>query len=174
MKEIILTQGMVAVVDNDVYESLCREKWYAQRVKNGWYAVTHRKNLHDGRKIAVLMHREILNAKSGQQIDHADRNGLNNQVSNLRICSQSENNANQSLRKNNTSGFKGVYWCGSARKWISKINQNGKRTIIGYFSDKMDAAKAYDNAALQHYDKFALTNEKLNQTNPWQRQTHLF
>ena len=99
-----------------------------------------------------------------QQVDHiksVDGSHAQDKLSNLRICSQSENQRNQQLRWNNVSRYKGVSLIKRNRKWQASIKISDKNKNLGYFTTPEAAAEAYDKAALQHYGEFACTNEKL-------------
>ncbi len=90
--------------------------------------------------------------------DHIDGNGLNNRRSNLRPASNSQQVANQGVRSDNTSGYKGVTWREDRGKWEAKIQSGGKRRCLGLFDDKIEAAKVYDHAALEAFGEFAVLN----------------
>lgn len=155
MKQIPLTRGKIAIVDDEDYDYLiARGKWHCT---HSGYAVRTERQL--GRKVYIFMHRLIANAPRGKVADHIDRNPLNNQRSNLRICTQAENTRNASLSKNNTSGFNGVIWCTSAKKWRVSIVVDRAQKYIGVFSCKIEAAKAYNAAALKYHGEFAKINE---------------
>lgn len=91
----------------------------------------------------------------GEQIDHRDVTQSNNSLGNLREASNSENQRNRCLQRNNTSGLKGVSWHVHVRKWSSRITINKKRIHLGYFDIKHDAAAAYAKAAREHHGEFA-------------------
>lgn len=139
-----MNNGMLALVDEADFEKISKYNWSI--TKNG-YAQSN-----IGKKTIVLMHRLIMNAQTGQTIDHADGNKLNNRLTNLRFCTRSQNNVNSKLPKNNTSGFKGVTVCGNKFRTILA----GKH--IGMFDTAIEAAKAYDAAAQLKYPGFALIN----------------
>lgn len=105
-----------------------------------------------------LLHRFLLQPGPHELVDHINRNKLDNQKSNLRLCNSSQNNHNYSRPKNNTSGFKGVHWHKTNKRWTAKITIEGKNKHLGYFKDKVEAAKAYDKAALELFGKFASLN----------------
>jgi len=88
-------------------------------------------------------------------IDHIDNNSLNNQIENLRSCTQSENSCNSKLPKNNTSGFKGVTWDSSVNKWKAFIILNYKEIRFGYYKDKEKAAEVVAKGRLKYHGKFA-------------------
>lgn len=94
-----------------------------------------------------------------ERLDHKDRNGLNNSIENLREATASQNAANSIKRKNNTSGWKGVSWDKDRKKWRAIIGINGGQKHLGLFQDPKEAAKAYNQAALNHFGRFARTNE---------------
>lgn len=106
----------------------------------------------------MSMHRFIMDAPKGQQVDHINGNKLDNRKSNLRICSHSENLRNQRKPKDNKSGFKGVSWHKGAKRWCAEIRSNGKRHHLGYFDTAEDAAKAYDIAATLIHGDYARLN----------------
>jgi len=161
MKEIQLTQGKVALVDDTDYEWLSKYKWYANKNYNTWYAVRNVR-LPNGKRYKVLMHRVILGLEpdDNRQSDHKNHNGLANWRDNLRICTGTQNQRNQSPQKNCSSKYKGVSWDKSRCKWRTIINVNGHNVHLGLFVSEIEAAKTYDTAARKHYKEFALTNFK--------------
>lgn len=106
------------------------------------------------------MHRLIMNAKKGIQVDHINRDTLDNRRQNLRFATPSQNAANKIIGENNKSGFKGVFWDRYSNSWHAKIKVNYKQIHIGFFKTPEDAAKAYNQVALKHFGKFALLNQK--------------
>lgn len=102
----------------------------------------------------------LLNAAPGQLVDHKNLNGLDNRRENLRLCTDGQNKANGRVRRDNTSGYRGVYWNSSANKWQAYISVNSQRLYLGVFSDAWDAATAYNEAATLHYGEFARLNER--------------
>lgn len=157
MKEIPLTKGKVALVDDDDFGWLSQYKWTAKANKNGtWYAWRNVKGCAGKR---IYMHREILRVPSNMDTDHKNGNGLDNQKNNIRVCTTAENLHNsKAFRTPKTSRFKGVYWDKSNTKWKAHIALNSKRLTLGYFDSEIDAAKEYDMAALRFYGEFASLN----------------
>lgn len=150
--EIKLTQNQNTIVDKETYEWASQFKWYAARIGKRFYAARRK-----GKKI-VTLHSEILKASNGMFIDHANNDSLDNRLSNLRLCNNQQNQANAILSKVNTSGYKGVSWHIREKKWIARIRYNKKLVHLGYFTDIVEAAKAYDNAAIFYNKEFAKGN----------------
>jgi len=167
MKEIKLTKGYVALVSDKDYRRVSQFKWYTQieHYKGGtvkWVRAARNVLLHTGKRSIQLMHRFIKQVTNPRiKVDHKDHNGLNNQRSNLRKSTQKQNCGNQKLRKNNNSGLKGVYWYVPTGKWCARITVNYKCINLGYFLDKLEAAKEYDKAATKFFGSFAKTNKAL-------------
>ena len=157
MKYIPLTQGKFACVDDADYEWLNQYKWHAQKDGNTWYAVRHITK-PDGKRQAVMMHRFILGLKPSELTDHRNHNGLHNWQDNLRICNHSQNKQNSNPQKNGSSKYKGVYWKKSIHKWGTQIMKKGKNYHLGYFTSEIEAAKAYDIAAVKYFGEFASIN----------------
>jgi len=152
MKTIELTQGKQAIVDDSDYEYLMQWKWH---YAHGYAVRGVRKN---GKVTIVLMHRVILGAKTGEQVDHINHDRLDNQRSNIRVCTHEQNQHNRSLNRNNTSGYKGVHWNKDCKKWLASIKVSYKRIHLGCFTDIILAAKTYDSAAKKHFGEYACTN----------------
>jgi len=153
MKEIPLTQGKVALVDDDDFEWINQWKW---RFDSGGYAVREVNNT------SFYMHRFIMDTPKGMQTDHINRDKLDNRRENLRICNASQNKINEDLRSTNTSGYKGVGYITNKRKrnkrWVATIWKDYKAICIGYFHTPEEASLAYNKKALELYGEFAESN----------------
>src|SRR5687767_11476247 len=138
-KQIPLTQGKAALVDDGMYDYLAQWKWH---YVNG-YAVRSETVPGTGKQKAVFMHRVIANAPHGVEVDHVHtEEKLNNTRQNLRACTHAENQHNRRKYANNSSGYKGV--ASSGTKWRAIIRNQGVRLHIGVFDTPEDAARAYD------------------------------
>lgn len=155
MKTIQLTQGQVALVDDGDFERLSQHKWCASWNHYGFVAVRRRPG---GGKI--FMHREIMNAPDGVDVDHRNRKTLDNIRRNLRLATRSQNMMNGGAKDTpgRTSIFKGVYRRTATGPWIAKIKKDGKAKHLGSFDREKDAAAAYDKAARELFGEFACTN----------------
>ncbi len=159
MKEIRLTQGKVALVDDEDFEYLNKIKWYVSKTKTNFYAAND--------KIG-LMHRFILKSPRDKITDHKDHNGLNNQKYNIRICTYSQNAQNRISKLNGNSHFLGVTKIINKKKYknriyiyqyyMAQITVKGKQKTIGMYKSEIQAAKTYNNAALKHHGDFANLN----------------
>ena len=153
MKEIPLTKGYIAKVDDEDYERLSQFKWCA--------AVRKKAHLPDciyaistvAPNTLALMHRFILGCPASVQVDHWDTDGLNNQRYNLRQATPAQNGGN-ARHGRGSSQFKGVSWNKAIGKWECKI----ANVRIGFFVDECDAATAYNFAAEERFGAFARFN----------------
>ncbi len=145
-----------AIVDSDTFERLRLGdyRWRPQVHKRAGkvYAQAHCAGQ------TFYLHRVVAGAIKGQMVDHKDGDGLNNRGSNLRLATPGQNSANQAKHKKNTTGFKGLFWSPSSRKWCAQIGRSGVKYYLGAFDHRERAAEAYDRAALALFGEFALLN----------------
>ena len=162
-KEIPLTNGQVTTVDDEFYDMLVAAGPWS--FDPDGYPMTSVKEA-DGRSTTRRMHQvimcDVLEIEC-QTIDHRNRDGLDNQLHNLRPATRSQNQFNAGRRRDNTSGFKGVHRTSQStcRPWVARIRVNGREIHIGYFPTPQEAADAYDEAALKYHGEFACTNAQL-------------
>jgi hypothetical protein len=156
MKEIPLSLGYTALVDDADYAEVSLFRWHAQPSKssNLVYA-QHCYNIGNRRVRSIKLHRFIMG--NGPHIDHIDGNPLNNQRSNLRFVTHSQNMANRRKFKPSSSIYKGVHKKGA--KWVAEIGGKNSRLRIGSFATEWDAALAYNFVAYERYGDYARLNE---------------
>ena len=151
MREIKLTRGLVAFVDDEDFYILSNHVWRIDDQGNNLYARSSK---------GVLMHRMILGLTDKKiLVDHKDRNGLNNIKSNLRIATRSQNNANTISRPGSSSKYLGVCFYKHTGKWAARIRKNGKLIHIGQFETEENAAIAYNKKAIELHGEFANLNK---------------
>ena len=138
--------GLVTLVDDEDYEWLNQWRWTAVSThrRNGGYAM----RVEKGR--TILMHRMVLNAPAGVEVDHVNGNGLDNRRSNLRLATHAQGMANRRRFKNSKSGFKGVHFDKQLGKW--------KLVVSAHFDTAEEAARMYDRIARMLFGEYAQTN----------------
>jgi hypothetical protein len=158
MRLLLLTQGKVATVSNCDYAHVAQWKWCYKRndKTQGGYAI--RRGPRPRRRYISL--HVVIAERMGLigRIDHRNQNELDNRRSNLRQCNLSQNQGNSHMRRNNTSGYRGVSRSRNATKWLAQITVHGINKCLGHFDSKVEAARAYNIAAKKHFGKFATLN----------------
>jgi len=158
MKEINLTQGKIALVDDEAYEGLSKHKWCILRGKYTFYAA--RTVERQGKVTMFLMHRDILHLIKGDKVltHHKDGDGLNNQKNNLQCVTPSVNGYKKRMQRNNSSQFRGVSWDKYRKQWRANIAINKQYIHLGRFSKAIEAAMVYDQAAKKYWKENAALN----------------
>ena len=167
MKEIPLTRGLIALVDDDDCEWLSQWQWHCGTY-NGhhtYYAARRKRGVGTIGRSTIFMHREILlrhgaNYGNKSVTDHINGNGLDNRKINLRLCQGGENQMNMRSR-GGASKYKGVLFRKDRNKWIASISVRGRRIHLGTFNNEESSARAYDLAAIKYFGEFAKTNQEL-------------
>ena len=156
MKEVLLKNSkLIFIVDDEDYQRVLEHSWSLKISGNEYsYVVMNRR-----RSLGPLPIASFLMNTKGIIYDHIDRNSLNNQKSNLRIASYSQNAMNRSKQKGNYScKYKGVGWHKRQQEWIARISFNNKMLWLGGFPTAEEAAKAYNAAAIKYHGAFAVLN----------------
>jgi hypothetical protein len=161
VKEIQLTRGYVALVDDADYERVSQFKWYALPTGNTVYA---QRGIHrpDGPgQTKQMMHRFILGLTDPKICtDHIDRNGLNNQRSNLREATNQQNQWNSAKHKDSPPGVKGVHWVAAHKRYRVTIKFDGKRLYLGQYKTKAEADAVASAFRQKHHGVFARAIKK--------------
>jgi hypothetical protein len=155
-KTIPLTKGKVAIVDDRYYPMLMTvgpwclqsERYAASRFRGRLWL------MHD-----LIMEWAHGKVPPGKEVDHRNRNGLDNRSRNLRYATSSQNHMNIAKRSDNTSGYKGVFWHKRAKKWMVQTKFHGRYYYGGLFANKREAAGEYNRLASEIAKEFACKNE---------------
>jgi len=156
-KRVQLTQGFVALVDDEDYAAVVAAgPWQLhRRDSRSTHYARRGVTKESGGRTTQSLHQFL----TGWAItDHINGDGLNNCRSNLREATHAENMRNSRRRVDSTSGFKGVSWESYTSKWRAFISIDGKRRFLGRFSDPEEAARAFDAAAIEVHGPFARLN----------------
>lgn len=146
---IALTRGHYALIDREDSWRVLMHSWCCR--PDGYAHATIKKK-------QVLLHRFIMKAKDGEEVDHENLEKLDCRKENLRLTTHSLNLANTRLNNLNTSGYKGIHYDKRRKKWSAHIRKDQVRTYLGSFIIPEEAAKAYDKAAKNLFGKFARLN----------------
>lgn len=154
MRKIRLANGQYALVDDENYRELRKYKW---RIR-GQYACRELSVPRGETRKALAMHHAVMGLPpKGLEMDHADRNKLNNQKSNLRFCTHAQNMHNCKHPKGK-SRYRGLYWHKQGKCWVARIRHKGQFVALGCYVIEKNAARAYDEAAKKYYGVFAWCN----------------
>lgn len=147
--------GKVALVDDEDYDRLSKYNWWCN---SDGYAIRIE---YEGRKYKrqIFMHREILQPSEGKQIDHINRNKIDNRRCNLREVTPSQNQMNRGLLSNNKTGYKGVTYDRDSKKFRAFVTKDGCQMHLGFYETPEDAAKAYNVKAEELYGDIAVLND---------------
>lgn len=159
MKYIMMAKGRRVMVDDTDYDWLNQWRW---RLVAG-YACRMRLKGEDSSS-HIYMHRMIMDAPKGTEVDHINHDELDNTRQNLRIASHQENAWNRDKQKNNTSGYNGVTWVKKAQRWRAAVAQDGKSIYLGQYKDIKEAVKARDAFVMEHRSGFAVLNTELEES----------
>ena len=159
-RKIDLGDGLFTIVDVNIYYALGCYKWSAcGRDDDSLYAARILRKTEFGRIKYMYLHREIMNPPKGLLVDHENGDSLDNRRANLRLATHSQNIHNRrKIRTKTASIYIGIYFDRRLGKWTAKIRHQKKRIYLGCFNSEIDAARAYDKAALEYHKEFARLN----------------
>jgi hypothetical protein len=152
-REIPLTQGLVAIVDADLYAAFASYRWCVKRSVNSYAARWG--GMVNGKPFYLRMHREVLRLRgidipAGHDVHHINGNPLDNRSDNLAVLSRSRHVRTYPLRSDNKSGYRGVSWCQRRRRWRAVVKIEGKSHHVGLFKTPEEAAAAVEIALQRH------------------------
>ena len=150
MKYIKLTKNKQAIIDNEDYKRVSRYKWTYHDM-----GYAYRQTWKDGHYTAILLHRFVMKVDSKQHIDHINHDGLDNRKSNLRIATQGQNLQNTSIRSDNTTGYKGVWFNKARNIFQAYIQLNHKHRYLGRANTAQEAYELYKEGAKELFGEFA-------------------
>ena len=157
MKKIGLPSGDVTLISDEDLERVAEWAWRKKTVRPG---VNYVEMANKKSKPGIPLHRFIMNPPDGLLVDHKDGDGMNNQRENLRICTNADNVRNRKLHSNSTTGYKGVWFYNSHKKYSASIMSHGNKYFLGLYDDPIEAARAYDKKARELHGEFARPNFK--------------
>ena len=156
---IPMAQPKYAKVDPGDYERLRKHEWLTKKGRKSFYAQRRVPKGKAGKETLIYMHQMVVKVPEGMVVDHINHDGMDNRSGNLRAATYSQNLYNRKKRSGATqSKYKGIYFRKKSRKWQAGIMCNKKRIELGYFRDEIEAAKAYDRAAMKYHGEFACLN----------------
>lgn len=162
MKKIKISSGYECILDDDDYDKFSKFNWFASKKRSGIYVYRSQRYgiRKENKRLTIYLHREIMNAKKYDYVDHINGNTLDNRKQNLRICTNEQNLHNsKKTNKECTSKFKGVCWDKSKKKWLVSITINKKHKFIGRYDSELEAAEIYNKHATLIYGEFAKLNK---------------
>ena len=156
MKEVQITKGYVAIVDDEDFEMVSSRSWHVHvdKKRNCTYALTD--ICSNGGHKTLSMHCFLVKPEKGYLVDHRNQNGLDNRRDNLRVCTSSQNKCNSPKRRDSKNKYKGVSF--RCNKWRAAITKDGVKEHLGSFHTEIEAAMAYDRRAVELHGEFAYTN----------------
>lgn len=149
MQLLPLTRGKFTKVDDKDYVYLNQFKW---RISDRGYV---ERTCYIGSKHNIRLHTILLKPVAGKEVDHKDRDKLNNQRDNLRLATRAQQVQNCRKHKNTSSRFKGLCWCKTYNKWRVGIRVDKKLIYLGRFDNEIEGYLRYCQAAKKYFGEFA-------------------
>lgn len=156
-----LTNGFETIIDDEDYHLIAGYNLglHVLPRNRAKYARVYIPATENKKRETVGLHRIIMGITDSKiSIDHIDHDGLNNRKSNLRICTHKQNARNTAARLNSTSKYLGVCLPTGKNRFVAQIRPEGNKIFLGNFINEIDAAMAYDKAALKYYGEYANLN----------------
>lgn len=152
-REIPLSRGLVTLVSDEDYADVSRLRWSAFDCGGRFYAARRQRG-----GAYISLHRYLMAAPRGVQVDHRNNDPLDNRRENLRLATPSQNQANSPRSRRGSSGYRGVHRSSSGLKWLAQIEHLGRVCRVHGFVDPADAARKYDELATTFFGEFAVLN----------------
>lgn len=140
--ELVLSSSIKVLIDKDDYTKVTKFKWYYS--SNGYI-------MSDTR---LYLHRYILNAPKGLEVDHINHNKFDNRKCNLRLCTRSQNSRNKKYQSNSKTQVKGVYLCKTTGKYACELHIEGKRIWLGRYSSLEEARLIRKQAEIKYFGEY--------------------
>jgi len=154
-----MAQPQYAKVDPADYERLRGYEWFSKKGTRNFYAVRRAKGPKGSKLATIYMHHELIDVADGLLIDHVNQDSMDNRRANLRGATRAQNIRNRKKFSNSSvSKYKGICRYKNQNRWIARIMFEKKRIHLGTFRSEIDAAKAYDRAAIKYHGEFASLN----------------
>lgn len=146
------------LIDPEDWPRVSAHSWHASKRRHGVYFMTD--VYRDGKHTGIQLHRLVMNAPPGMEVDHRNHDYCDNRKSELRLATRTQNEVNKRKLPSQSSQFKGVSRYRDA--WQASVRANGKSKHLGYCpgtpQGEIDCAKRYDAAARELHGDFALLN----------------
>ena len=152
MRFLPLSQGKYAAVDDEDFDRVSLYRWHAFKIHNTWYAASSQPNSPK----RTYLHRFVIDAPHGKEVDHINGHGLDNRKQNLRICTHRDNLRNVRRTTPSVSGFRGVVKDG--KKYTARLKYRGKLLYFGRFDTPEEAARVRDRKVIELHGEFAFLN----------------
>ena len=158
----VVIRGYEILIDYDDLDIVYSHGWNIDKIaankKKLFYFTAER--VINGQRTKIRLHREIMKCerKDGKYIDHINGNTLDNRKCNLRICSNAENARSRKVRKDSSSGYRGITFYKQTKRWVAYIGINYKKINLGYYSTIEEAIEARKIAVKKYHGDFARYN----------------